>query len=147
MGGFPAIQPGHSPGQPPPATAYGSFQKHLQRKHGGTLHDHSTSNAMFQDGDQDERNSSELSFVNTDNQANDLKRSAALFLLKTLEIGRVSQTVLNTVIEGVTELFQAHLKEESVMPFAGLESQYLQRMFFKEELNMVVCGALRLCIN
>ncbi len=69
-----------------------------------------------------------------------LKRSTALFLLKTKEINRVTQTALNHIIEGVTDLFQAYSSTEnsSVNPFAGLETQYLQEKFYTEEFNLVV---------
>ena len=127
-------------------TNFRSFQKHLQRKHDGAFSDQrSDSNSgRLSDDDNQEETNLDLSFASNDpnehEQGVSLKRSAALFLLKTLEVGRVSQVTLQTVIEGVTDLFQAHLGEEFVEPFAGLESAYLQQKYFKEEFNMVVCA-------
>lgn len=99
-----------------------------------------------------------------------LKRSAALFLLKSKEMGRVSQVALNSIVSDVTELFQARvmkLKHEVIYaiqnstsaqvsdetlttidrlfdqkeicnPFSGLESEYQQKKYFKEDLNLLV---------
>ena len=63
----------------------------------------------------------------------DLQRSAAL--LKAKEVGRLSQAALNLIVEGVTELFQAHCGDQS-RPFQGLETEYLQQQYFKHRLNM-----------
>ena len=103
-----------------------------------------------------------------------LKRSAALFLMKTKEISRVSQVALDSIVCDVTELFQARVEklkhdvksviqhstgaqvssetmvgidsvfneEEILRPLSGLEYEYQQMKYFKEELNMLVCHSL-----
>ncbi len=120
-----------------------SFQRHLQRRHKAVIDNVSEEDDPTGSADEfDENSSHSPPFPNTQVSKSTLKRSAALFLLKTKEIGRVSQVALNTIIEGVTELFQAHSNEEIVTPFVGLESEYLQRKFFKEEFNMLVCYLL-----
>ena len=101
-----------------------------------------------------------------------LKRNAALFLLKTKEVGRVSQVTLNNIVfdlsnfiqvqmdelqetvksilrannvqnEVVTAIGRSFSKEDISRPFAGLESEYLQKKYFKEELNMLVSKQIK----
>lgn len=97
-------------------------------------------------------------------EKNDLKRSAALFLLKTKEVSRISRSALDAIIGDVSQLFEAHLSnlkqeiEASIQkntsscdilttvhqcfripqPFTGLESEYLLRKYLKEELDFLV---------
>ena len=95
-----------------------------------------------------------------------LKRNAALFLLKTKEMGQVSQVALNIIVFGVSNFMQVQMdelqqrvksilrsndvqdevvaaidqsfnKEDISQQFAGLDSEYLQK-YFTEELNMLV---------
>ena len=47
----------------------------------------------------------------------DKKRSAALFLLRTKERCRVTQSTLNHIVEGMMELFQVHTDNCTARPF------------------------------
>ena len=98
-----------------------SFQKHLNKRHQAALDtddDGGDSALTFQTTQEarDESNSDTHIDVAT------LKRSAGLFLLKTKEINRVTQVALNDIVEGVSELFQAHESAGNVSctkPFVG----------------------------
>lgn len=57
-------------------------------------------------------------------------------------IQRGSVQVPNDVATAIERSFN---KEEISRPFAGLESEYLQKKYFKEELNMVVCSCMVNC--
>ena len=94
------------------------------------------------------------------------KEAAALFILKMRAIRGVSQVAINDVVDGASEIFaqtvvrlkagvrhklaeigidESHSKnfEEDVFgtltdPFAGLETNYLQEKYFKENFNVPV---------
>lgn len=101
--------------------------------------------------------------------AKTLKRSAALLLLKLKEKQKLTQVALQSVIEGVTSLFQEHLgvlhtrvcqkleeagvqsssipglselfsDEEAGRPFLGLETHHQQLSYYKSNLNLLVHG-------
>lgn len=152
-----------------------SFQKHIRRRHVAVL-DESETNAEYDPGCDLEELEVSSSLVSDDNEqghSSTLKRSDALFLLKTKEIGRVSQVTLDSIVGDLTELFQARVtklkedvqsvlqhssslqetvtainmafnKEDILKPFAGLESEYLQKKYFEKEMNMLVCLAYTL---
>ena len=121
-----------------------SFQRHIARRHSAVLNADSnieagTEDSIFHDDTINSPQCPSLSVPSSDPTNPDLKRSAALFLLKTKEINGVTQRALNDVISGVTELFDAHCSDASVRPFEGLESEHLQQKYFQEELNLLVC--------
>ena len=118
---------------------YRSFQKHVLRKHKHELDTPSANSdrLLSTNGDSIDDEIEELSTA-SEHYTPDLQRSAALFLLKVKEVGKISQVALNTVIEGVTELIQAHC-DNDIKPFYGLETEYLQHKYFKEKLNLLVC--------
>lgn len=138
-------------------TNFKSFQKHLSRRHETVFEnnvDVSTPD-LLQSASQVEiqesaNTSGNLSLEEMPNHTHSieankkgLKRSSALFLLRTKEINRVTQVALNEIIEGVTELFQTYASPDacicsSATPFAGLETQYLQQKYYQEEFNLVV---------
>ena len=95
----------------------------------------------------------------------DQKRSSALFLLKLKEIHRVPQVAVDSVVSGSQEIFQqtvqrlkagvqfklaaagvdeevagdvASVFDELSDPFAGLESQYKQNLYFTQEFQIPV---------
>ena len=95
----------------------------------------------------------------------DLTRQAALFVMKTRDGRRLTQTATSGIIGDVTELFQSRLEEvchttttilkdaqvdgaviESVkasirthsVPFEGLETEYQQNSYFKNKLGLLV---------
>lgn len=130
-----------------------SFRKHVLRMHAHALDasysSSSTSNMVIPsnvsaDSDSDVSNEVDV-LPDTDTSHSqdlhkvDLQKSAALFLLKIKEVGRISQAALNTVIEGVTELIQAHEHNSKLQPFRGLETEFLQRKYFENELDLLVC--------
>ena len=102
-----------------------------------------------------------------------LKKSSAAFLLKLKEKQKLTQTSLQSIIEGVTGLFQHHLDalharinskliENSVSttiladvlelddfraPFKGLETYHQQIKFFRSHLNFIVKHACMLLLK
>ena len=121
-----------------------SFQRHIARRHSAALNVVAESNneedSTFYDAFNDSPQSPSL--PSNDPIKPNLKRSAALFLLKTKEISGVTQRALNDVIGGVTQLLDAHCGDFSIRPFEGLESEYLQQKYFEEELHLLVCSLL-----
>lgn len=105
-----------------------------------------------------------------------LKRSTATFLLKLKEKQKLTQVALQSVVEGVTSLFQCHLdvlhaqvkdkvstlessyelgtkiddvfKQEGFqMPFRGLETQHHRTNFFRKNFNLIVSMLLLLILS
>ena len=94
--------------------------------------------------------------------ADDIKTSAAKFLLKTREEHKVTQTTINKVVGDIKSLWSHALETvkqkvqqrlsgssdslvENVMecfddstPFDGLETEYLQHKYYKEHFHFVV---------
>ena len=96
------------------------------------------------------------------------KRSAALFLLKTREEGRLTQTALDQVVHSTSSLCEqviSNLKAQasrvtqkvglnkvdqktvldslgsiSCYPFEGLRTEYMQEKVYKENFNYLVSG-------
>ena len=93
------------------------------------------------------------------------KRSSALFLMKTKEINKVSQTCLDGLVEDVTLLLQSKVRtleaeiscalhhkgvemdseltsifhrQEIVTPFQGIETEFFQKKFYRENFGLVV---------
>ena len=96
---------------------------------------------------------------------NKYKRSAALFLLKAREVKRLPQDTLDTIVEDGKDLFSMVLHDHSGMtrnllerggvdisaipglathlenpqnPFQGLETEYLQTKYFRNNLGLLV---------
>ena len=97
---------------------YRSFRKHLLRQHEADMERTSNTSSVPDGNDSLAENDDNASEdfggdepASCDTSA-DKKRSAALFLLKTKEICRVTQTALNHIVEGTTELFQAHTQRD-----------------------------------
>lgn len=94
------------------------------------------------------------------------KRQSALFLMKAKEINKVSQSALNELVGDITSLFEQKVqslqssvsaalaekgiimdpelqslfcKPEVIAPFQGLESEYLQKKFYRENFGLLVC--------
>lgn len=106
----------------------------------------------------------------------DLKRSAAIWILKIKENHKLPQCAIKSIIEDVTILFQTYLShlfdavklklksmavvEEVILslslffdpdgyygkPFKGLETEYLQHTFFKKNFSMIVSSLLLLLL-
>ena len=152
-----------------------SFKKHIHRRHAFVLDESRVDDQHDSDIHCEEEEITRP--FSTDNEqlySSDLKRSAALFLLKSKEMGRVSQVALNSIVSDVAQLFQARVtklkhevisalqnststrasdetvttidrlfdQEEICNPFSGLEYEYQQKKYFKEELNMLVCWVI-----
>lgn len=107
----------------------------------------------------------------------DIKRAAAIWILKVKEKHRISQMAMQEIIQDVTELFQTclldlcstlksdlrakNVDEEIVtsiehhfghdgkygQPFRGLGTEYYQLKYFKEQFSMVVSRVYQLCHN
>ena len=122
-------------------TNFRTFQKHLIRQHQAAFEKNTTDDSTADSQVLEEEiplNIDASPIVTTEEERSSLKQSAVLFLLKTKEVHRVTQTALNGIIEGVTELFQSHAGSSTVKPFAGLESRYLQEKFYEEVFHLVV---------
>ena len=132
-----------------------SFQKHLARNHETALNRVEDSSPaprpqvqrdVHESDDDDTLDPIDANDCSTTQEASEstqkaLQRSAALFLLRTKEVNRVTQVALNEIVEGVTELFEAHASAGNCCtpkPFAGLETHYLQQKYYKEEFKLVV---------
>ena len=90
---------------------------------------------------------------------------SALFLMKTREVSKVSQVCLNGLVEDVTSLLQRKVQQleadvtrvlntkgvevdsqltdvfrqhEQASPFQGIETEFLQKKFYREEFGLVV---------
>lgn len=124
-----------------------SFRKHLLRQHEADMERTSnTSSAPGGNESSTENDDTANEDLGDDEPADcdtltDKKRSAALFLLKTKEICRVTQSALNHIVEGMTELFQVHTDDSTARPFKGLETAHLQEKYYREELNLLVCSS------
>lgn len=93
------------------------------------------------------------------------KRASALFIMKAKQVHKVSQSSLNDLLQDVTmevehkvglleaevssvlasrgismdsELLSLFRKPEIIKPFDGLETEYLQKSFFRESFGIVV---------
>ena len=87
-----------------------SFQKHIRRRHAFVLDERKVNEQHDSDNVSEGMEvTSPLVSDNEQLQSSVLKHSAALFLLKSKEMGRVSQVALNSIVSDVTELFQARL--------------------------------------
>ena len=67
-----------------------------------------------------------------------LKRSAALFILKTAETHNIPLSAMEILCSDVTSLVEMCLRESNAMPFAGLETNHMQTKYFKENLSLLV---------
>ena len=103
-----------------------------------------------------------------------MKRSTALFLLKMKEQRRISQVAVDDIVEGCRSIIcqtlshvQAGVKaklaevgmdsdtiglenvfdQDSMDPFRGLETCYLQEKYFREKLNLIVSNCVKLLIG
>ena len=141
-------------------TVFHSFRRHFYRKHRHvetleTLGNLSITDEAHFDNDYTEESNVALM---SDPSPMDMKRQAALFLLKAKEIHKVSQTALDGLIPDLTILFNQYYhsevkckfpdlvneseSQEDFDPFQGLHSKYLQEKYFKETLHIVVCLVL-----
>ena len=150
-----------------------SFKKHLYRKHRAEL-ELQEFTPIFSNGDD------EVHFLNNETQAaetgadvfdvnpitstTELKKTAALFLLKTKEVNKVSQKALDSIIEDVSsfinfiiksleldikqcltnsndinEVLQKYLKLD---PFYGLNTLYFQEKYYRECCGLLVRDAV-----
>ena len=69
------------------------------------------------------------------------KVSAALFIMEAKEVSKISQSSLNVLLQGIemdAELQSLFHKPELVQPFQGIDTEYLQRTFFREAFRLVV---------
>ena len=93
------------------------------------------------------------------------KVSAALFIMKAKEVNKISQSSLNVLLQDVTTMLEQKIskletdicralatrgiemdaelqslfrKPELVKPFQGIDTEYLQRKFFREAFQLVV---------
>lgn len=156
-------------------TNWNSFRKHLYRKHGTEMETvpsnepvthlnivDTTDNLAFEPTLSDALSSSSQDRSHAQMQ---LKRQAAIFLLKSKEIYKTSQLSLDGIISEITTLWQQHLTvitngietqlstlgiqqscinealsfNERINPFHGLHSRFLQEKYFSEELHLLVC--------
>lgn len=140
-----------------------------------TIHPAAADNDRTQDGDpelhpsdpyEDISDPPELD-ANSRQECEQLKRSAALFILKTAEVRKLTLTAVNGVLEDVQELVEraihsTHSKVCSILhkagisandvpelhglfsdenllnPFMGLQTEHLQVKYFKEEFGYIV---------
>ena len=99
-----------------------SFRKHLLRQHEADMERTSNTSSAADGNDSSAENDGTASEDLGDDEPaerdalTDKKRSAALFLLKTKEICRVTQSALNHIVEGMTELFQVHTDNCTARP-------------------------------
>ena len=151
-------------------TVFKSFRQHVRRRH-KDFADNSDDDEE-EDEREDERDDMEIEngdsgIPEAESEASaaeeprvDLKRNAALFLLKMKEINRVSQTALDEIVGDVTDLLEVRLSQlkedllaeldpeaaesittkidEIAQPFKDLESRHLQESYFLKELDMLV---------
>ena len=151
----------------------GSFRNHVSSRHSCTAFpDYSSSVASTSlDNDACENSSSneddveefDIGVENADS-ATMLKKLSATFLLKLKEKQKLTQTSLQSIIKGVTGLFQYHLDalharinskliengvsttvltdilelDDFRKPFRGLETYHQQIKFFRSHLNFIV---------
>ena len=110
-------------------------------------------------------NQSDFSF--TVSHREDLKRSAALFILKTAEVHKLTLTSVNGILEDVQQLVErtvldirrqvecalqnsqidansipalTHIFDEEYLlnPFSGIQSEYLQMKYFRDTFGLIV---------
>ena len=102
------------------------------------------------------------------------KVSAALFIMKAKEVNKISQSSLNVLLQDVTMMLEQKIskletdvcralatrgiemdaelqslfrKPELVKPFQGIDTEYLQRKFFREAFQLVVSTIFKLMDN
>lgn len=152
-------------------TVFKSFRQHVRRRHSdfaAGIEDDDAEQREDQGVDMETVNGdssgipaeSEVNAAEHEEPRVDLKRNAALFLLKMKEVNRVSQRALDEIVGDVTDLLEyrlSQLKEDILAkldpeaaepitakiddiakPFKGLESRHLQEDYYKEELDMLV---------
>lgn len=153
---------------------YQSFRSHVYRKHRLALHSEQTRSSLEDDiesqycnnGIDDDNDTVVNPLQNaapfTDNtfmtQEEQMKRSAALFQLKTLEESRITQSALTHIIADVQILWDEALSQiqkqidhrklsinikddlpiQFTQPFHGLKSEYQQHQYYKENFNLIV---------
>ena len=145
-----------------------SFRSHVYRKHRDAVYScpsRSENESQDQRGDTQEEFLDDWSddmFESGNEIADDIKTSAAKFLLKTREEHKVTQTTINKVVGDIKSLWSHALETvkqkvqqrlsgssdslvENVMecfddstPFDGLETEYLQHKYYKEHFHFVV---------
>lgn len=146
---------------------YNSFRSHVYRKHcdvlflGGTsASGHETpqngecSNDQPVDNDVDPNSDSDHQAV----AGPDMKKAAALFLLKTLEERRITQVALDGIIsdgQALMNVIFSHVQsglsangvelelsqiidQQVLNPFDGLEKEFRRAKYYKEELGLIV---------
>ena len=163
-----------------PYNNFASYKKHLYRHHPDVLNQ--TIHPAVAENDETQNADPELHPINPCDDISDpsehgnglqeshseqLKRSAALFILKTAEVRKLTLTAVNGVLEDVQELVEravhgTHTKVCSVLhkagisasdvpelhdlftdenllnPFMGLQTEHLQVKYFKEKFGYIV---------
>ena len=156
-------------------TKFYSFKKHLYRKHRRELGCSALSRSIepriedeeiYHYNDYDNETVSPESECETTEYHN--KTAAALFLLKTKEIHKVSQTALDGIIQDISSFIEVitksmerdirhclennssisvdsslsdvFLKYTSLNPFQGLHSKYLQEKYYHDFFGLLVCA-------
>ena len=103
--------------------------------------------------------------MDSPNRQAGITRLSAMFILKTRDGGRLTQSATNEIVSGVSELFQHTLEsvcqntlqtlkqidageqivtavQESIMshpdPFKGLETEYLQNVYYRDNFFLIV---------
>lgn len=144
---------------------YHSFRRHFYRKHHNSTvtRNNTTYSNDLSTEDEDENASSGIHDDLHEAILNpNINKQRALFVLKTKEVHKVSQTALNGLLGDVTLLFQRHMdiftkeikvlldssnypellsflqKQQMIDPFEGLHSKFLQEKFFHNHLGLVV---------
>ena len=160
-----------------PYNNFASYKKHLYQHHpdvlNHTIHPVVADSNGAQDGDPELHPCDDISDppeidVNGLQESEQLKRSAALFILKTAEVRKLTLTAVNGILEDVQELVEravqsTHTKVCSILhkagisvsdipqelhhlfsdenllnPFMGLQTEHLQVKYFKEKFGYIV---------
>ena len=67
-----------------------------------------------------------------------VKRSAAMFILKTAEKHKLPLSAMSSLLVDVSSLIAVCSQEDIINPFLGLESTYMQTKYFRENLGLLV---------
>lgn len=74
------------------------------------------------------------------NSSETVKRSAAMFIIKTAEKHKLPLSAMDSLLADVTSLIAICSQEGIINPFDGLESTYMQNKYFCENLGLLVSG-------
>ena len=69
-----------------------------------------------------------------------MKRSAAMFILRTAEKHKLPLSAMGFLLVDVSSLIVVCSQGDIINPFEGLETTYMQTKYFRENMGLLVSG-------